>query len=173
MSTHLTTRLCWLPLLLCLSSCQKYQVSVNDRVVYTPPGVFKDYQIADTHLADCVTQTIYDLHATSPEQVTQLNCSNAGIKSLTGLEKFYALKALNLANNQLTDISDLGKLGQLRTLVLNNNSIKDASPLLHLLHLQDLQLEDNAQLDCKVLKQLENNLQPLGTKIHLPAQCSG
>jgi Leucine-rich repeat (LRR) protein len=157
--------------LLGISACQKYQVSLNDNVVYTPAGVFKNYQIADQALADCVAQTIYDLHVTRVEQITQLNCSNAGIKSLAGLAKFYELKALNLADNHLIDIKEIGKLGRLQVLILNNNQIEDASPLLHLLHLQDLQLEKNSQLDCSSVNQIRANLEPLKASILLPEQC--
>jgi Leucine-rich repeat (LRR) protein len=157
--------------LLGISACQQYQVSLNDKVVYTPPGVFKNYQIADPALADCVEQTIYDLHATRVEQITRLNCSNAGIKSLAGLDKFYELKALNLADNNLTNIEEINRLGRLQKLILSNNQIKDASPLLHLLHLQDLQLEKNPQLDCTSVIQIAENLKPLKANILLPEHC--
>lgn len=172
MRTRLPLFILGLIVLAGVSACQKYKVSLNDKVVYTPPEIFKNYQISDSHLADCVEQTIYDLHATRAEDITQLNCSDAGITSLTGLGKFYELKALNLANNKLSDISEISKLGRLQTLVLSNNQIKDATPLLHLLHLQDLQLTKNPQLNCTPMTQLSNNLKPLGAKIQLPEQCT-
>jgi hypothetical protein len=172
MYTRLSVFLLGLTLLLSISACQKYQVSLNDKVLYTPPGVFKDYQIADPQLADCVKQTIYDLHASKVEQITQLNCSNAGIKSLVGLGKFYALTAVNLADNQLTSIDEIGKLGRLQTLILNNNPIKDMTPLLQLLHLQDLQLEKITTMDCTPAAQLLANLKPLGAKVLLPEHCA-
>jgi len=172
MYTRLSVFLLGLIVLLGISACQKYQVSLNDKVLYTPPGIFKDYQIADQQLADCVKQTIYDLHASSVEQITQLNCSNAGITSLTGLGKFYALTAVNLADNQLTSISEISKLGRLQTLILNNNPIKDISPLLHLLHLKDLQLEKITTMDCTPAAQLLANLKPLGAKVILPEHCA-
>lgn len=171
MRTSLSFFITGLILLTGLSACQKYQVSLNNNVVYAPANVFKDYHIDDSQLADCVEQTIYDLHATRIEEITQLNCSNAGISSLSGLGKFYELKALNLADNKLSNISELSKLGRLHTLVLSNNQIGDAAPLLHLLHLQDLQLEKNPQLNCAPIAQLINNLKPLNAKILLPEQC--
>jgi hypothetical protein len=172
MYTRLSIFFLGLAVLLGISACQKYQVSLNDKVIYTPPGVFKDYQITDQQLADCVEQTIYDLHASSVEQITQLNCSNAGIKSLAGLGKFYALTALNLADNQLTAIDEISKLGRLQILILNNNPIKDMAPLLQLLHLQDLQLEKITTMDCASVAQLQANFKPLGAKILLPEHCT-
>ena len=125
---------CGLVTSLLTAGCKNYSVSVNENVVYTPASIFKDYQLADTQLHACVEQTIVDLHITRAEDLTRLNCSNAGIASLIGLSKFFALKELNLADNQLADISEIGQLGRLEKLVLANNNIKDSAPLLHLLH---------------------------------------
>jgi hypothetical protein len=151
--------------------CKNYSVSVNEKVVYTPPSVFKDYQLADSKLKDCVEQTIYDLHISSAEELTRLNCSNAGISSLIGLDKFFALKELNLADNQLVDVSVIGSLGRLEKLELTNNNIRNAEPFLHLLHLQQLNLENNPDLDCKLLDQLTKNLSIQQAELHFPTHC--
>ena len=156
-----------------LSACQKYSVSINDKVIYTPAPIFKDYQIADEKLRNCVAQTLQDLNATRAQDLTQLNCSNAGIQSLTGLEKFYALKALNLSDNQITSINTLAKLGLLEQLLLSNNKLEDGAALLHLVHLQQLDLSGNPQLKCADLKQLEENLRPLHAQVELPQHCKG
>jgi len=162
---------CGLVSSLLTTGCKNYSVSVNENVVYTPPSIFKDYQIADTQLRDCVEQTIYDLHITNAEDLTRLDCSNAGIKSLAGLNKFFALKELNLADNQLADISEIGQLGRLEKLVLTNNNIKNPAPLLHLLHLTQLHLTRNPQMTCKDLKQLQQNLINQKLDLKLPEQC--
>ena len=151
--------------------CKNYSVSVNENIVYTPPSLFKDYQLADSQLRDCVEQTIVDLHITSAEGLTRLNCSNAGIKSLAGLDKFFALKELNLADNQLADINEIGKLGRLEKLVLTNNKIKNPAPLLHLLHLAQLQLGENPNMTCNDLQQLQQNLKNQKLELVLPKQC--
>jgi Leucine-rich repeat (LRR) protein len=151
--------------------CSHYSVSVNDKLVYTPPPVFKDYQIEDQLLKACVEQTIYDLHITQAEDLKQLNCSHAGIKSLRGLSKFFALEALNLADNHLVDIAELKNLGRLKQLVLTQNAITDATPLLSLLHLHSLNLEDNPGLACADLKQLEQNQASTKLELQLPRQC--
>lgn len=155
-----------------VSGCKNYSVSVNENVVYTPPSLFKDYQLADSKLRDCVEQTVVDLNITQAEDLTRLNCSNAGIKSLTGLDKFFALKELNLADNLLADISEIGKLGRLEKLVLTNNRIKNPAPLLHLLHLTQLQVGDNPEMTCNDLSQLQQNLKNQPLEILLPKQCT-
>ncbi|WP_323816310.1 leucine-rich repeat domain-containing protein [Cellvibrio sp. NN19] len=163
---------CGLVTSLLTAGCKNYSVSVNENVVYTPPAIFKDFQLADSLLHDCVEQTIYDLHITSAEELTRLNCSNAGIKSLTGLDKFFALKELNLAENQLTDISTIGQLGRLEKLILSKNQIKNPAPLLNLLHIKQLYLDNNPQMTCNDLIQLQKNPSNQKLDLLLPAQCA-
>ena len=163
---------CGLVTSLLTSGCKNYSVSVNENIVYTPASIFKDYRLADAQLHNCVEQTIYDLHITSAEELTRLNCSNAGITSLVGLDKFFALKELNLADNQLADISEIGQLGRLEKLVLSNNKINNPAPLLNLLHLAQLHLEQNPQMTCDDLQQLQQNLQGQTLDLKLPTQCT-
>lgn len=162
---------CALIISLSLSSCKNYSVSVNENVVYMPPSIFKDYQIADQQLFDCVQQTIYDSQITRAEDLTTLNCSNAGIKSLQGLDKFFALKELNLADNQIVDVTTIGSLGRLELLKISGNSIKNPAPLLHLLHLKQLDLRENATLLCKDTAQLIANQSKATTEVLLPSHC--
>lgn len=162
---------CVLIISLLVSSCKNYSVSVNENVVYTPPSIFKDYQIADQQLFDCVQQTIYDSHITRAEDLTKLNCSNAGIQSLVGLDKFFALKELNLADNNIADITTIGNLGRLERLKLSGNQIKHPAPLLHLLHLQNLNLQENPSMACQELAQLITNQNKTTTEILLPSHC--
>lgn len=162
---------CALTTNLLIAGCKNYSVSVNENVVYTPPSIFKDYQLADTGLHDCVTQTIYDLRIIKAEDLKRLNCSSAGIKSLAGLDKFFALTELNLADNQLADVAEIGNLGRLEKLILTNNKIKNPAPLLHLLHLTQLELGNNPQMSCADLQQLQNNLTNRKLELTLPTQC--
>lgn len=162
---------CGLVTSLVSTGCKNYSVSVNENVVYTPPSIFKDYQLADAQLRGCVEQTIIDLQITRAEDLTRLNCSNAGIKSLAGLDKFFALTELNLADNQLADISEIGQLGRLEKVVLTNNNIKNPAPLLHLLHLTQLHVDNNSQMTCKDLQQLQQNLKNQKLDLILPKQC--
>lgn len=162
---------CGLVTSLLTTGCKNYSVSVNENIVYTPPSLFKDYQLADAKLRDCVEQTIIDLHITRAEDLTRLNCSNAGIKSLAGLSRFFALKEINLADNQLADISEIGQLGRLEKVILTNNNIKNPAPLLHLLHLTQLHVDNNSGMTCKDLQQLQHNLKNQKLDLLLPKQC--
>jgi Leucine-rich repeat (LRR) protein len=153
------------------TGCKNYSVSLNDRTVYTPAGVFKDFQISDVALSECITQTIYDLHITKAEDLTRLNCSEAGIKDLDGLDKFFALKELNLSNNHIHSITALNKLGRLEILFLQNNKIVRIEPLLNLLHLKQINISNNSITDCKNLKQLKTNLQDNKAEFIYGNQC--
>ena len=158
---------------LMLAACNNYSVSVNNNTVYTPAGLFKDYSIADSHLQDCVQQTIADKHITKVEELKQLNCSNAGISSLSGLEKFYRLEQLNLTENKLDSIAPLAELTQIKTLILRKNALTSAEPLLHLMHLRELDISENGKLTCGDLNQLKTNFHNGELKIALPEQCKG
>lgn len=157
--------------LLALTSCKNYSISVNDNTIYTPEDVYKDFQIADAALSDCVTQTIFDQHITRAEDLTRLICSNAGIKSLAGLDKFFALAELNLSENALTDINEINNLGRLEILLLDKNKISSSAPLLNLLHLRKLDLSHNPIKDCANLQQLQKNLAHNKTDFILNAVC--
>jgi Leucine-rich repeat (LRR) protein len=165
------SKICGLIIVSALIGCNNYSVSLNDKVVYTPPELFKDFVIADTHLSDCVTQTILDNHITKVEQLKQLNCSHAGISNLTGLEKFSAIEQLNLAENAITSVSALSNLAQLQVLILRKNNLINAEPLLHLLHLRELDISENEKLGCGEIKQLLANFHKGDLKTELPEQC--
>lgn len=154
-----------------LVACKNYSVSVNENVVYTPAPLFKNFKIADTHLRNCVEQTIIDGHITKVEELKQLNCSHAGIDSLAGLEVFSAIEQLNLSENNLVKISELNKLARLRVLMLRKNHLTSAEPLLHLLHLQELDISENRNLACVDVNQLLANFQKGTLKVNLPEQC--
>lgn len=158
-------------LVILLTGCKNYSFSVNDKTIYTPAGIFKNYQIPDAALADCVAQTIIDLHITRAEELTRLNCSQAGIKTLDGLDKFFALSELNLGENQIQDISGLNKLGRLEILLLQKNKILQIEPLLNLLHLRQVDLSNNPIKDCNNLKQLQANLRDNKTAFVLENVC--
>jgi Leucine-rich repeat (LRR) protein len=162
---------CALLITAALTGCKTYSVSLNNNVVYTPPSLFKDYEIADSHLRDCVEQAIVDKHVTKAEDLKQLSCSHASVASLAGLEKFYALEQLNLAENNIASINPLANLGQLRVLILRSNNLTTAEPLLHLLHLQQLDVADNNKLACRDLQQLQANFHAGELALALPAQC--
>src|SRR5690606_32158296 len=101
-----------------LGSACGYSVSVNERVVYTPPALFTDYKIADQFLARCVEQTLLDHSIHQAKDLTRLNCSSAGIKSLAGLEVFSGLQEIHLAHNALQTVAELAQLPHLQVVIL-------------------------------------------------------
>lgn len=172
MHSKLVTQLCTLFCILGLAACKNYSVSLNDKVVYTPPSLFTQFTINDERLRTCVEQTIIDKHITKAEELKQLNCSNAGITNLAGLETFNAIEQLNLNENALTSISQLSKLTQLTVLTLQKNNLTNAEPLLHLLHLVSLDISENKNLSCRDLYQLVSNFHKGDLKVVLPEQCN-
>jgi Leucine-rich repeat (LRR) protein len=119
MRRFLVYSLLW-PLLL-LAGCNRYEITLNDQPIHTPPHLFTDYRIEDPALRDCVAQTIYDNRITAGSQLTRLVCTHAGIADLRGLEIFGALEILNLADNNLTGVEPLLSLPSLTQLDLNAN----------------------------------------------------
>ena len=162
---------CTSGILTLISACNNYSISVNNNTVYTPPPLFKDFNIADVHLRDCVQQTIIDKHVTKSQDLKQLNCSNAGIESLSGIETFSALEQINFAENKINSISQLSKLTQIQTLILRKNNLTDAEPLLHLMHLKELDISENGNLSCGDLKQMKSNFHHGELNAVLPEQC--
>lgn len=104
-----------------LSGCENYVYTFNEQPVFESPGLFADYQVKDQGLAGCLKQAIIDQKAVKARELLQLNCSNAGITDLSGLEIFSGLTHINLDNNQLTDIKPLLFLGNLNTVLLTGN----------------------------------------------------
>lgn len=134
--------------MLLLAACSNYDLTVNDRVVYTPKPIFSDYQIADQALQTCVEQAILDNKITSATGLQTLNCSNAGITELSGIAVFAALQQLNLSTNDITNLTPLSALSALETLYLDSNAILDPVPLYTLTNLQELDLSRNRSLMC-------------------------
>lgn len=129
-----------------LTGCSDYVYTFNDQTVFSPPKLFESYTVADSALKACTDQAIFDQKVTRANQLTHLNCSNAGISNLAGLEVFTGLTHINLNGNNLTVIK----------------------PLLLLTQLQTVSLDTNRQLNCSDGKQLANQVN--GTT-KLPAHC--
>ena len=135
--------------IICLfvSACERYTWTVNERAVYNPPTLFKDYSVADPALADCIDQIITDQRLTRATQLTRLNCSHAGIKNVEGLTIFTGLAYLDLSGNSLSHIK----------------------PLLFLPYLDTVNLKGNAALSCSDVQLLAKQLTG---KLQLPAHCN-
>ncbi len=105
-----------------LTGCENYTYTFNEQPVFEQPSLFTDYKIPDKGLSNCLKQAILDQKAHKASEVLQLNCSNAGISTLAGLEIFTGLTRINLDNNSLTEIKPLLFLGHLKTVLLSGNN---------------------------------------------------
>jgi len=144
-------------LLLCVffSGCSDYRISVNDRTVYEPVALFTDYRIDDAALRACVEQAIRDTMATRANQLKDLNCANAGIRSLTGINVFTGLERVRLDDNHISDLTPLFDLRSLALLQVRNNQLSNAPSQFCLTGLQRLAIEGNAALHCESLATLK------------------
>ena len=134
--------------LLVLGACQEYDFKVNDKIVYAPTPLFRDYTIPDTGLSDCLKQAINDGTVTAASQLIGLDCSFAGIESLEGLSVFTGLRALRLSANQVRNLVELSNMMALEALYLDDNKIIDPVPLYGLAKLRELNLSGNPNLQC-------------------------
>lgn len=108
-------------LLVTLGGCARYQVTLNEQPIYSPPPLYSQYEVPDEGLKNCLHQTIADKQITRAEQLTQLVCRYAGIKSVQGLDVFVALEELDLSHNVLRNLKPLRSLTKLRLLKINDN----------------------------------------------------
>ena len=138
--------LCLLALL--LGGCGNYDVTVNDRVVYTPEPLFTQFEIADTALRNCIRKAIEDGLVTAAGQLRAIDCAGAGVANLQGLATFTQIERLDLSSNSISDISELGALTVLQALYLDHNRVVDAVPLYQLPTLHTLDLSANPDLRC-------------------------
>lgn len=148
-----------------LGACADYAITVNERTVYTPPALFRDFSLADGALEACVRQHILDERITDAGALQTLDCSHAGIADLTGLELFTGLRRVKLGGNRIADPAPLAASKGLEVLLLDGNRIVDASPLWSLDTLERLDLGGNADLRCPPQR-------PPTAALVLPAHCS-
>jgi Leucine Rich repeats (2 copies) len=133
---------------LVLAACQGYDVTVNEKVVYSPKPLFRDYNTPDPGLKSCLEQTIKDGIITRAQQLTDLDCSFAGIENLDGLSVFTGLVTLRLSSNKIRNLVELNNLTALQTLYLDSNQVVDPVPLDQLAALRQLDLSENPALQC-------------------------
>jgi hypothetical protein len=131
-----------------LSACQGYDVKVNDKVVYAPKPLFRDYTVPDAGLNGCLEQAINDGVITSAQQLTTLDCSFAGIENLEGLSVFKGLTVLRLSANKVRNLVELTTITRLEAVYLDDNQVIDPVPLGQLPSLRDLDLSGNPKLQC-------------------------
>lgn len=136
------------PVYFLLCACQGYDVKVNEKVVYAPKPLFKDYSVPDPGLARCLEQAINDGVINSAQQLTTLDCSFAGIETLEGLSVFTGLTVLHLSANDIRNLVEITAMASLEAVYLDKNQIVDPVPLNQLPALRHLDLSGNTALQC-------------------------
>jgi hypothetical protein len=132
--------------LLALAGCNSlkdYDVTLNERLVYSARPLSVDPAVKDAALAACISQSLKDGEVKAVADLKTLNCSKAGITRLDGIAVYAGITRLGLAGNQ---ISDAAPLNALSGLILLN-------------------LEDNPGLNCGTLPERDIN------KLTLPEHC--
>ena len=153
-----------------LASCGnliQYDITLNDRTLYTPKDLFEDYYLPDVALGNCVAQAIEDAQVFVAGGLEVLNCSEAGIRSLSGLSRFTGLKRLKLTDNDIRNLVELSKLTLLEELRLDGNLIVDIVPLTILPSLSLVLLSDNPALQCHSLVRFSDQVEVMA-----PEHCS-
>lgn len=98
-------------------------------------------------------------------QWEELDLSNKGISSISGLENFVGLTELKLNNNSITDVSAIATMTKLRELELEHNNITDATAIINLenIYLLNLGYNNISSVECAknktglILLKLNNN----------------
>lgn len=144
-----------------------YDITLNDRTLYTSGDLFEDYYLSDFALSNCVAQAIEDGQVFTVRGLDVLNCSEAGIESLSGLSRFTGLKRLKLTDNGIRNLVELSKLTQLEELRLDGNKIVDIVPLTVLPGLSLVSLSNNPALQCHSLMRFHN-----WVEVVVPEHCS-
>jgi Leucine-rich repeat (LRR) protein len=134
--------------LLFLCACGSYDVTVNERLVYTPRPLFTDYEVPDAALRECLQRAIARDRVSAASELSSLDCSDAGIEDLTGLASFSGIGRLRLSANRIRDLGELSALTALEALFLDDNRVVDPVPLYQLPALRELDLSGNSALQC-------------------------
>ena len=144
----------------------QYDITVNNVTVYKPSAPFTVSGVKDSALNACLTQSLLDIDARMATDLVSLNCSDAGIESLTGLEQFTQIQSMKLSGNNIRNLLLLERLTTLNQLWLNNNDVVDPIPVLRMTGLKELNLAGNARLQCPDPADVPRHL-----SLNLPDHC--
>ncbi len=137
--------------------------------------------VQDHNLKQCIQNAINKNQWQKAEQVTEVECKYAAIKSLKGIEQYNNLEKLDVYNNEIAEISPLQGLTNLRALNLKINKIDNIEKLNNLVNLRTLGLSNlnfnhkngdplaviNKFRQLKVLNLASNQLSNLSALVHL------
>ena len=144
----------------------RYDITVNNVTVYEPSAAYTVSGIEDPALTACLTQSLLDIDARMATDLVSLNCSDAGIRSLAGLEQFTQIQSMKLSSNDIRNLLVLERLNALKQLWLDNNDVVDPIPVLRMTGLKELNLAGNPCLQCPDPKDVPRHL-----SLNLPNHC--
>ena len=157
----------WLPIFICFLflGCQRYEVKINDNIVYSPPPLLMFESIQDPALLNCLTVIIEEQKIRSTTELSRISCKGLGIRSLNGMEALADLAIIDLSNNVIKDLSPLAGLKRLQHANLSENKIATI-PENEWNFLKNIDLSGNTSLNCKVPTNLST------ANITLPTHCN-
>ena len=123
------------------------QLSISNKEVTTEVNDVILSGFTDSSLRTCIFNMLPANEAQLLTGISYVDCGNASISNLAGLEQLIGLSQLNLASNQIVDISPVADLILLDTLDLRNNQINDLSSISNLTALSELALGNNQIID--------------------------
>ena len=145
----------------------QYDIKVNNVTFYEPSAPYRVSGIEDPALAACLSQSLLDIDARIATDLLALNCSDAGIQSLVGLEQYTQIQSMKLSSNDIRNLLVLARLTALNQLWLDNNDIVDPIPVLRMTNLKELYLAGNSRLQCPDPEDVPGHL-----SLNLPDHCS-
>lgn len=119
-------------------------------------GIHFDDPRLDRAVREKLGKRYTPLYITDLLQITHLDASGRGIRTLGGIERLHRLEELDLSNNLIADLSPLQSLQRLTRLNLQYNIITDLNPLEGQTSLQSLNLRQNKITDITPLVALRN-----------------
>lgn len=164
----------YIPTALCILSivaCSKYEVQVNDKLVYSPPALFSDYQVFDAALKHCLQDSIREQNVTNAKQLTELLCPAGDIQSLEGLNSFLNIHRIGMANNKISGAIDVSRFRKLEYLNIENNAIVEIAGIKQLEGIKYLNIRGNKDLDCRSVSLTPETGLLLPGELFLPKHC--
>jgi len=114
-------------------TCASLDALSNKGVSVTRPEACKlriaDVDFADPALKACVAAEAALSQLVFTREIVQLDCPDAGIAQLDGLEQLENLQGINFSGNQVTDLTPLANLASLESIDASANPITDLSSL--------------------------------------------
>ena len=144
----------------------QYDIKVNNATVYKPSAPYRVSGIEDPALTACLSQSLLNIDARIATDLLALNCRDAGIQSLAGLEQFTQIQSMKLSSNDIRNLLVLARLTALNQLWLDNNDVVDPIPVLRKTGLKELNLAGNPRLQCPDPKDVTRHL-----SLNLPNHC--